>query len=85
MAEQICAWCEQEFGVKAKDPKASHGMCARHALEWADDMEDMMKKANVPQDVINKRIEPMRQSARTPGHAAPDMAETGIPPTVEKV
>ena len=85
MADTVCAWCEQEFGVKSPDPQASHGMCARHALEWADNLEKNMKTANVPQELIDKRLESIRQKAQEPGSAAPDMAETGVPPDFVKV
>jgi hypothetical protein len=82
--QHVCAWCEQEFGVKVKSPDASHGMCARHAEGMIEDAKEMMKRANLPDHVIDNKVEEFKDRIKT-GGAAPDMKETGIPPEAVKV
>ena len=77
---KVCAWCEQEFGVKVPGD-TSHGICQRHSDEQAEDLQSMMRKANVPQEVIDQRLERMRSGTSD----VPDMAETGVPPDAVKV
>lgn len=77
---KVCAWCEQEFGVKV-DGNVSHGICPRHQEQQAEELQSMMRKANVPQDVIDQRLERIRTGTSD----VPDMAETGIPSDAVKV
>ena len=83
--KHVCAWCEQEFGVKVKSPGASHGMCPRHALSVMEEMAQMMRRANLPNDVIQKKMEDLKDRVKAGGGDVPDMKETGIPPEAEKI
>ena len=82
--QSVCAWCEQEFGVKVKSPDASHGMCVRHAESMMEEMREIMKRANLPDHMIDHKVEEFKDRIKA-GGGAPDMKETGIPPEAEKV
>jgi hypothetical protein len=79
MKQQTCAWCEQEFGVKDPSPNASHGICARHALEQVEQMADMMRTANIPPAAIDAKLDAHRKSIHS-GKGAFDMKKDGVPP-----
>lgn len=85
MRQFVCAWCEQEFGVKVNNPEASHGICPRHAVAMTDQLETIMRRANIPQDVIDSRIVQYTNNTKQVKGEAPDMAEEGIPPNAVKV
>lgn len=83
MNEQICAWCEKEFGVKV--PGASHGLCKRHAESMMEEMEQMMRRANLPNHIIQNKLDTYKQRIDSTEGGAPDMKETGVPANAKQV